>query len=492
MVQGLTEPELFYMPFGKKVAKETRIYISLFNTFDINTMEYSHNTKLSSCPVSSHIIITNQHGNIIFNSKKQHSKYRDNYNPNHYFVLENLPYGTYKVKVIYTDGTGIVDNTFYEFIVENEYVFYTIYLKFRWVTQTLYMDEGDIQTYIGGSEKNFTVNSVNLGAYWSHIEVTDDKSGELICRTPIPHYFLNEMIRRSYTNIYGYTTHGIIYTDKICDNYTVSCDLKYESRVWVGAETVMNTNNVVHEEISSAVVDTVFCKLKDEKQTAYLKNLYNSYETYTPTYISSTGKIRYLTDNGKISVYNRYNGILVTETIIQEDGYTNATYNSINDYCKDSFCYEVYAALQSYKNKDSINEINKEFFYYNHLIVTQNRNYRTYSTINSISDYVDFLESQEKDPTSKIVKKVSNFDYEKIYINSKIDLDYFISKYNANIFSGSHNLEIIISSEVGQVVVNSDYCIQGYMIFSEESGQKSIRHIICTGIPSYSDDYDQY
>lgn len=103
VVQGLAEPELFYMPFGKKEKTCEYIYLSF------RELQYSnYDEMLSEYPeYMNDILKLNKYKNVISYDGSEAILYTNDYKPicklfisSTNIILKNIPYGTYRIRII--------------------------------------------------------------------------------------------------------------------------------------------------------------------------------------------------------------------------------------------------------------------------------------------------------------------------------------------------------------------------------------------------------
>ena len=88
VVQGLVEPELAYMPLGKKEEKKGTLIVNLltYSTYDIDNAKFISDLTMESYGA---IVIVNSKNEIVYNTKMQKDQ--------SVFVINMLPYGKYKI-----------------------------------------------------------------------------------------------------------------------------------------------------------------------------------------------------------------------------------------------------------------------------------------------------------------------------------------------------------------------------------------------------------
>lgn len=499
VVQGLVEPELFYMPWGKKEETPTEqcnnltIGIYLYNTLNVDTMEYSNTEGLVATRVRSHIIITDKNGNLFFNSKRQFDN-QNNSNPASFFRLTNVPYGIYQVKIIYTEGTGVVDNQTYNLIVDKQEVALKLYLKYYWVTETLCLDKGSVNSYVSGN--TFEVSDLNIKSYWGHINVTDDENeGILLCTVPYPNGFipLFETLGSSqtYGNYYGY-----LYSDKKCEEYAFSYKLTYYFREG-GSQTgtVIDQKAIRKGKMSSEIIDNAYLSLVNSnfEYTTCLRQMYHKLATnYENSSNVHSQRLNHLTCTQHTDSYIRYNDAFYRSWDDSDDGYV---YNDVNNLS--NLSYNIRNAWYYYhNNSDSIQNIDEKFFLATNFLIYEHDG--MVGSIYTWDDYIKTIEKYKDDTSFSIIKKCARYDLDKFYLSPQVIVGTYenyefesyglrgLYNYRGHYFNFNCDKTQIISSS------NNSAYVLGYVKFGEDTKDKSIRHIICTTIPTYSEDYDQY
>lgn len=151
LVNGLVEPELFYMPVGKKDIPKGNLTIRLFTytTYNLDTKQYEKNKVATT----GKIVVMDSMNNIIYNSK---SDVRDS----SFFYLYDISYGTYKIKII-KSNTGLVDNTWHTVIVNKKTQICDITLPWVDIYKVdTYLKNENIPTYIYNEPNGSRINNV--------------------------------------------------------------------------------------------------------------------------------------------------------------------------------------------------------------------------------------------------------------------------------------------------------------------------------------------
>ncbi len=104
VIQGLVEPELFYIPWEKKEEQNCFIRFLMHNVYDLANNIWDESIS-SSANVS--FVIINSSGNIVYNTKQYNTT----------SIRINLPIGKYKIKFIASKNCKI-SNNWQEFIVK--------------------------------------------------------------------------------------------------------------------------------------------------------------------------------------------------------------------------------------------------------------------------------------------------------------------------------------------------------------------------------------
>ena len=488
------------MPWGKKEeipieqCNNLTIGIYLYNTLNVDTMEYSNTEGLVATGVRSHIIITDKNGNLFFNSKRQYDN-QNNSNPASFFRLTNVPYGIYQVKIIYTEGTGVVDNQTYSLIVDKQEVALKLYLKYYWVTETLCLDKGSVNSYISGN--TFEVSDINITSYWGHINVTDDENeGILLCTIPFPNEITKLFATNNSSQTFG-SYSGYLYSDKNCNEYSFSYKLTYYFRQG-GSQpgTVIDQKAIRQGKMSSEIVDNAYLSLVNSSYEytnclgAMHHDLATNYETSSNVY---SQRINHLICNQHTDTYIYYNNdAFYRAWDDSDDGYV---YNNVNN--SSNFSDAIRNAWYYYHNNlDSVQNIDEKFFLAKNFLI-----YKIDGAIGFIdtwNDYLKIVEEYKGDPSFSIIKKCAKYDIDKFYLSPQATIGIYenyefenyglrgLYNYRGRYFNFNCDKTQIFSSS------NNSAYVLGYVKFGEDVKDKSIRHTICTTIPTYSDDYDQY
>ena len=484
VVQGLVEPELFYMPFGKKItkqfAKQLIIDIRLFNTLNLNNMEYSNTEGIANYTIDGHIVIKDLDGNIVYNSKQEQ------YYSNWLYILSDFPYGTYKLKVIYTRNIGVVDNKEYELVVQQEEVKFTVYLKYYWVTETLRTEKGNGKYYINGTT-NYDVShyseisNVQLGKSWRYINIYDNVYDKLICTVPCRNGFFNLGGVSGSSGVFG-GSRAELYTNINYNDYSFTYKIIYPARTIDETQhsiyiDVTKQGNISSTMLDDAYLTTATCPII---HTTMFGSIYKEYVTKPSSiYDNYSQRVNCLMGSQNIKEVNFNTGELIRESNLNEIGYVNNAYNN-------KFSDDIRLALQAYnKGFYTSQEITEDFFEYNNYLIYKFNDYG--DIVHSVAyTWEQYVDSQKNKYEYEIVDKCAIYDSSKYYIDTVIDIERFAQSYgNLQLFSLSGYFNLIHFDDI-TILEN------GYVKYGEDKPDECIRHTVCDLLSTYSDDYDQY
>ena len=490
VVQGLVEPELFYMPLGKKTSKEhcnaLTINIYLYNTLNLETMEYSNSDGLFKTVVLSHIIILDSNNNVFFNSKKHFSTHRENTEPSSKFILNDVPYGDYQVKIIYATSGGVVDDTCYNIKIDDMNVNFDIYLKYYWTTVSTIIDKNNNCNHYIGGYSSFKVTDVEFNDRWDRWEIFDDEKSKMICTAACKNGLQEVFATEHGSQDSGYSGGRLYINGKGVHSY--KCNYFYQGS-FVGQPKVL-----FQGEVCTELLDNPYIYL-DADTLIYTNCLSTMYERINSNYSNSLSflnadvqRARHITCREKSQIFN-YQGEFISETEEYDNGYV---YSNTNFYGVIP-TGKLSDAIFYYKNNlHSADIINEDFFNSNNYLIvkTENPVYGTiYSSVTSWGDYCKIINGESQFPTT-IIEKCSRYDIDKYYFDSDI-IPYDIipdGLYNRQ----NKYFKIIYPSDKSIAIKNQPNYFTGYKIFGEDTKYKDVTHVVNNKLKSYSYDYDQY
>lgn len=486
-LRGYIQPDLFKLPLKSESIKKTGnlgIQIGLYNTLNLETMEYSNTTGYSNLGVSSHIVIFNSKGQLIYNSKQK------GIDPTSYFYLKDVPYGIYKIKVISVKDGGIVDNQFHYVTVDNEDVNCRIYLKYFWTKEVLYCKK-ESPEYFTNCDSSFEFTNVNIKSYISHIDVFDEQTQQLLCTAPYENNYSIMFTIGSSSQTFG-SVSGSLYTDKYYMDF--SCSYKYRYRFRSAgstAGTVLDQYGDAQGNVSYQTEEGLgTLNNSTYKSTTCLRNMYRNiaknYEKVDFPQAFSASRIYNVNCTRDMICTEVTTGRFIQEINEEDNGYvyTNIQFNTSTLYrC-------VTNAMFYYRfSKDTINEINQTFFGVGNFLIIQNTNTNRTSSIKTWNDYQRDLSDIESGKII-IVKVCGKYDVDKFYLKSGLT-PYDFTGYGVYDRYNQY-FNIVYPTDKIATVGDYRYTFTGYVKSDEMLSDSITRHTINTQITTYSDDYDQY
>lgn len=484
----MVEPELFYMPVKKRMPSTPltlRIRIRLYNTLNIETMEYS-NTGDSNLYVNGNIIVWDKNMNIIFNSKKDYVWNKDG---SYFFEIPNLEQGRYYVKVISASGGGVVDGKLHSIELKeslnNEL---NIYLKYYWNTITGKINEKYMpEVYITNYTTDSGIKDFSITGGVDRFEIFDDVVKKTIAVLPQKEKFSN-LHRIGYkSQTYGDFGISIFVNGASCNSYSFNYYYKSKS-MNISNGYGYYYNHYYNGSFSRKLVpDTIITCSTDKNEETENETSVNDIKVFkTYTSYSSFNEISSSPRGSEIRIFeNRktYQQYGEEEFLKEDEDFTTGGYSNFPDNTHSVSGMLDALSYYDYYNFFETNEIDNNFFYYGNYFIVQSTRTKNYGTVDSLSQYNRDIENTE------IVFKKScrPYNISKYYFSQGITTDKLMIN---GLYSKS--LNIIIPSDGSIITEGARNYFYGYKKFNETLNDESVIHFVNDKLTSFSDDYNNY
>lgn len=501
----MVEPELFYMPVGKEEKKGTLIVNLLtYSTYDIDNAEFINNLTMESYGA---IVVVNSKNEIVYNTKTSKDQ--------SVFVIDMLPYGKYKIKVI-RNRDDKIDNKWYDAVINQNRLSTNIILpRFPVSKSEVYIRKDEILPSFHTGNTDF-LSAVGKGRVYC--KVYEDN---------------NLLIDEPLCNVSAFIGIG----DRYYNGGSVYKTPRYISQTYIleYANSVEVSDNYYSYSYS---VEPCYQKIVDNDSAVIVKRFYNSNGDeekriieYTKA-INSEGlsnsvireyqacKIRFK-DWGEYYSKIRYNDSRYSthhyrEFAIRRDYSKEALYyyNNERDSCISIWSMFRSSDIQERNCADGRMEFDGDkFFFFNKIIVlighrinegqTELHYSTPYSewldTIYSKADYERVMRNVSENKYRIMLSYANPDSYEFLIIDKKTHYPYteFLSKSTMYDYYKRYNkfpnykygTKIISNAIPSDKIRNSTN--SGFIILKNDDNSECVQYefMACT---NYSDDYDQY
>ena len=154
VIQGLAEPELFYMPWGKKEENNGTLVVNTFfyDYYDMNISEFVGKGD----PCYTQIVIKRIKDNQILYCDKYFSALATVH------TINSIPYGEYSVRVIRSRYGALLDNKEHYIKIDKDKTEYDIYLGWIMLKVEQYFDNEQLPYRVENNKDNLVeINNVN-------------------------------------------------------------------------------------------------------------------------------------------------------------------------------------------------------------------------------------------------------------------------------------------------------------------------------------------
>ena len=518
VVQGLIEPELFYMPWGKKETPETRygnlvVNLQTYSTYDIDNNVIVDNVYTTT---KGAIVIKNNQNKIVYNSKNMKDTNR--------FIVRLL-YGEYQIKVIRALDDKI-DNIWYSVTIDKYSITKNIILSWFPVNRSViyYKDDEELPYYFTGNyaSSNVSFSNINLkGVCYCKVYENDN----MIIDEPISTQVMRRMDKISTSTNHVYPPYG---SDLIVNSYepTSSLNISYYIKALnPSAET--KSCSISYCETPLLLDENTYIDY-DSKKAEYRGLVNNisdiSYGVNSLTNQSDHSLFTSITSDSAVAAMGRYPARVVYSCVFQgkqEDTCENPKNTSGQEYATTahfisrtnnliapislSSMFEEYVKSQEYIDNGFYEYENDKFFlknntmvllgYLDHQIV---KNYK--EEIYKDEPYcVEISEIRDKQYYEDAIKTISEnkkgYDrYEFLTFNKNTHYPYseyikkseiypYFLRTNEPLRQKYVNLKYMQHEIVGK---RSEYTIKNEVDFTQYTKYYFVAYT------NYSDDYDQY
>lgn len=463
------------MPWGKNKGTLV-INLVTYTSYDIDNNKIIDNGKYE--PTYGMIIVKNKNNEIVFNSKRKYNNSLSN------FYINDLPYGEYKVKIIYSQEK--LDNKWHTVILNNSLVYKSIVLQWNPVYRSeVYIEKNEIMPSFnrmgGASEiigrgrtrcKLFEDNNLIIDepsfysalnfVVWGNNFVLEYASSVTLPKCEITPCFLKGAVNWT----------GDFFDTGIQAPNGTDYEIPIYSELWEPPEEVnpnsyiwaVNINDVGYSNANTGVYG--IRAGKNAQEFGCRPHYWYKPEIYGDDDYAIT--IKDLFNENKSRYFERYFGEK-----------QSVEYNGDENY----FLNNIIAIL--YKNSTISTGVSVDFAY----------------TTNQYEEKIDYYGENNIIKTIEIPKK-TNIPYlekvpeivqnTKIYHNYKNYLKFSDSSYNFVSQVSGKKIRIISNQFTDdEIIFVNDTTELYYMIPQKEDKSECIfiQAIVC---PNYSDDYDQY
>ena len=476
VIQGLAEPELFYMPFNQKGTLV--INLLTYSAFNIDTNTTVDNGKYVA--VKGSIVVKNLQDEIIYNGIGI-----ENTN----YIIKDLPYGTYNIKVIYSIEK--LDNKWHTVILNKPIINEDIFLQWFPVykCESYLKKYEQTQSFCIDNDYKFT-NSQAIGRGIEYFKVIEDEN--VIIDEPV--YDGNNKIVSCW-NGNDIVNYILEYTSSIITPNSISNFSGHNKIIDENAYIGEFNDGVCRYELYSSVIDRTYQNYfaVEVENKGYRKNFTNSIKEQYKPFVDEFGRRpRYIPQVYGLNQPAQYLFKSVYRCLHHNYMFTDYSHNVTDDFT-DEYSREF--------NGD-------KYWFLNNIIIITSPDFRygieiAYST----AQYKYLLEHYDIKDTMVIPKHthLPYIDSPDIIFNSKM-YKYYVDfnkrkEDEGYVYEFSDYLNGKKFTIISDVFSSNDFIYnETYGMYSMDSSSElsdesndsvwfGIQAITC---PNYSDDYDEY